>query len=337
MGAYTDIMNEALSAQASEVEVEQPAVQEDGDLVPVEEAEQPAEESTEEAVAAEEKPAEVLEEWEIGGEKIQVNLTDKESIKKVFEERHQLKGVQQEVMRLNRIVESKNKEFEEKYKKKIDAWDSVEAAYARGGVDAVMEGLLGVEGANEYREGLRKRFELIAQMSPEEKAMFDRQEMLNKKEKDLQFAEEQKKREAEAREREREQIFQEKFDAMTQPAFFKYAFNGQLGDKAKEDVLNKSIWSTSMERVQELIDKGQDLTPQQIDGIFKSVAELFQGVLKDSGTKEAKKVVEETKKGAQTRVAAQVTKGMSGSKNVDEIVAKSSSTKDMFKSLLGLQ
>jgi hypothetical protein len=117
------------------------------------------------------------------------------------------------------------------------------------------------------------------------------------------------------------------------PVFEKYRFDGQLGDEADEDLFDRMLWNTTMERLKPYEAQGVELTRELLDKEFGSVAMQLRKRLNVQAEKRAAGVVEKKKQEATQSVQASTMSAYQkggASKEANDLISKGDFT-SLFK------
>lgn len=257
-----------------------------------------------------------------GKRKIEIDYADRAAIKKAFEFAHGARKWQAE------RDHSRNelKQLQEQYGSVRSTMDALEKAFAEGGEMGVIDLIAGKQGASEEfvkRQVARANF--LETAKPHEIEALQQRERLEKLERDL-AKKEQADREREQRVvSEREQAELNNLQASVNPVFEKYRFDGQLGDEADEDLFDRMLWNTTMERLRPYEEQGVELSRELIDKEFGTVAMQLRKRLNVQAEKKAANVVEQKKKEAIENVQASTMsayKSGGASKEASDLIGK---------------
>ncbi len=249
-------------------------------------------------------------------QKIEVNYSDKEAIKKAYAAAAGMRKFQAE-----RDVERKAKaELEKKHTELNDVYSKLNDAFQKGGAKAVVA-LLG-SGEQAWHEAVNtelKHRDYLDSLTPDEKYKLEIQEV--KRVGQEQLKAEQTRREAFERqiaERE-EQTALRSLESKLNPAFDRYRFAGKLGDEQAESTIDEAIWTKVTNRLSELPDD-VELTQGLIDKEFRAVADTYRKVINKQAETKVQKTIETKKVNATERAQVAATKGLKQSTGSKQFV-----------------
>ena len=131
---------------------------------------------------------------------------------------------------------------------------------------------------------------------------------------------------------EREEVELSKLQSQVNPIYFKYTFDGKLGDSVAEQRHNKAMFREVTETLDELQEQGVKITPSVIEREFRAYASpLLKGVNRKV-RQNTSKAIEKKKAEATTHAQQEIRKGYSN----DGSVAKAMESKNWTKSLADL-
>lgn len=240
---------------------------------------------------------EVLELTDENGRKrkVEVDYSDRASIKKFVEMAHGARKWQAEK---DRAVSSE-KAVREKYEKDRKILDALEKAYEEQGEEGVLDLIGGKPGASQtWIQQKIERAKFLESASPHEVAALEQRERLEKLERELaRNKEESTKREQRiAADKESSQVME--LQSRVNPIFEKYRFDGKLGDADDEALFDETLWNTAMARLKPYEEKGVEITRDLVNQAFRETADRLRKRIGVVADKKAAATVEKKKQDA---------------------------------------
>lgn len=320
----------ALDALKSGNEVADPNVESDevletsgDDVVEVDSEEQEASAGDEQSPTAEVEAAsndadKAIEEIWVddgkGRKKVQIDYTDKASIKKYAEMAYGMRKFQRE---RDQLTEWK-KQVEPELTELKGAWDALEKAYEVDGVRGLINLLSAKENAyDEHIQQVLNEANLRQNGSEEEIARFEAKQEAERirKENERMQKELQKQIEEQRNAQETAQlkVLQDKMTS----AYNKWSFEGKLGDAELEEQYNTALWELSRQRLKE-IPETEELTTAKINTVFQEVASRFNKAVVSQTQKKVAATVQKKKDAAAVKAASIAKSNVRQSAVVDE-------------------
>lgn len=248
---------------------------------------------------------------ESGRKKIKVDFSDKAKVKKAFEYAYGFRKMQAERDKSNAYV----KQIEPEYKELKQSWAAIDKAVQEGGLKGLVNLISGDEKAFdsliEKEVGLR---DWKKTATPSEIERYDAQEMA---------ASEKRAREKLEKEFQglRDNVAQTQSDAQMKmleskvnPAFDKWRFAGKLNNPTLEEMLDKSIWTTALDNLENARQKlgiaEHEMPASMIDQEFRKVRSAFEKVSSVQAETKTSQIMQQKKAAAQEKVVAHASKAM---------------------------
>ncbi len=193
---------------------------------------------------------------------------------------------------------------------------AISDAYAKNGLAGIVNYIEGDDTAyGKVEKSINERYDIRRTATPAERSAMDEQERIDAERREMKAEREANQKFRQDIEAQREASEVKQLESLITPSFEKHNFTGKLGNKESEQLVNKMIWNTAMEKLEALEGKGLELTSAEIDSIFKEVSSTFRSVVKSQVDSKTKAVVE-AKKQAATESAQ--TRVMSGNSNTTD-------------------
>lgn len=248
-----------------------------------------------------------------GRRKVKVDFSDRDMLKKHIALSYGARKWQKERDEARTKLEEVTKEFSGL----SEDWNKVEKAYQDRGVEGLVDLLEGEEGA--YSKFIKQeisRIQNFENMSDSEKDVWQAKREIDKQTRDnkrLQADYEKKLAEINAAQ---ERTTKQQLEASLHPAFDRNRFKGRLGNEVAEHRLDKAIWTEAMAEL-EALPENVEITPAIASKIFRKVKKDLDAVLAEQSDRKVKSAMDRTKKSAASKARATVTKGLSGSQQVE--------------------
>lgn len=229
--------------------------------------------------------------------KVEIDYSDRASVKKAFELMHGARKWQAE---RDRAVKQQQ-EAAAKAEKLDKLWTAMERAYEENGELGVLDLIGGKQGASQ--EFLKKQYErqkFLETASDQEIAQLEQRERLERLERELAKSQKQKEEWEKKMASEREAADLRSLESRVHPAFEKYRFDGRLGSADEEAMFDEMLWNTTMKRLEPYEAKGEEITRELVEREFRTVSSALRKRITGLAEKTATKVVEKKKEDALT-------------------------------------
>jgi hypothetical protein len=243
---------------------------------------------------------------EKGRRKIEIDLNDKEQVKKYVQMAYGARKWQAE---RDQALTSR-KQLESELAQVKQNWDTLEKAFQEGGEEAVVDLIAGKRGA--YQEKIKQRImreEFLRNASPEEVEALKAKEAAEKSAKELEKIRKENEEFRQKMAAEKEQAELRSLESTVHPVFNKYRFAEKLGSADDEQMFDEMLWNTALKRLEPYEEKGLALTPELVEREFSVVAKSIRSRIGLQAEKKAAKVIEQKKKEATENVQATVKSG----------------------------
>lgn len=212
------------------------------------------------------------------------------------------------------------KEVETKYKEVSSEHEPIKAAWGDGGTEglkSLINYLTGQpDGYDKFIKSETSKRLAFENASPDEQ---ERMKLLEEKEAAIREREKTVKilnQREEAAKKASEEAKVAATRAVVDPAFFKYSFDGKLGDAEMEADMNEMLWTNATKKL-DALPEGTELTPALVEEVFAKVASRFSTAVTKKVEAETTKKVQQKKEEAQTKVAAAAKSGLSNNNSMD--------------------
>lgn len=236
-----------------------------------------------------------------GREKLKIDYSNKEAIKKAFAAQYGMRKFQAE--------RDASRAEVSKFKDKAANFDRIEKLWSEGGIEGLVNALDKegfeklVESKLDYREKYRNATE-------EDRRLMDLEEREKAREvENRRLREQVEKQLAESKQRE-EAADLKRLESKLHPQFHKYGFSGKLGDAKVEHRYNQFLWNQAMDGLSKY-PEDQELTPAMIEREFREVALDLKRVIAKQSEDVASKAIAAKKVAARENAGVQVTKNTS--------------------------
>lgn len=286
----------------------------EGDSQPTADDTQPADAATPENTSNKSESREKIKVTGPNGpEEIEIDYSDRESIKKAFSMSHGARKWASERDALAKRL----KEIEPDYKDSVEVRDGIVGAFKQKGIKGLVNFLQQDELAYDKMLELEMEKRAIYQKAePSLKAKMDAEERYEALLNEMKYKEEQNKAaEAKnlAKQKEIEQselaVASESFNTMSSTAMQQHSFKGKLGDNELEARIDESVW-TNVRKTLLKLDDNTDITQQMLNDLVSKEAALFSKGLGRKVESEVKQKVEQKKIASATKLASDAQQGM---------------------------
>jgi len=172
------------------------------------------------------------------------------------------------------------------------------------------------------------RHEQRLHASEDELARLDAEDKAAELQRRLERIEQQEQSREERLSEERNQVELDKLASQVNPVYFKYTFDGKLGDSVAEQRHNKAMFREVTETLDNLREEGVQITPAVIEREFKAYASpLLKGVNRKV-RQNTKRAIDKKKAEATTHAQQQVRRGYN-TDTVDQAMSSRNWTKSL--------
>lgn len=234
--------------------------------------------------------------------KVEVDYSNRESIKKAFAEAAGMRKFQAERDKSQLTLREKDQKIQELSQN----WNDLENTFKQG-AEHLFDVLSGKKGAfNDMIQKAIEKRDFLKNASPEEinsMEIRDRAERLERQNQDLQKKNEEFMKKVES---ERAQAEERAMESRVHPVFEKYRFAEKLGNEVDEQMFDEMLWNSALKRLEPYEEKGLELTPELVDREFRTVAQSIRNRIGAQAEKKVSRVVEQKKQEATENVQAKV-------------------------------
>lgn len=249
---------------------------------------------------------------EKGRRKIEVDYSDKASIKKAYEMASAARKWQAD---RDRAIKSSKALEAEAAKVKSD-FAILDEAFKRGGAEEVVDLLSGRKGA--FAEQVKKQLErakFLERASPEEVEALTQREL----------AERQTRENAQLR-RDNEEFKKQMLstqeatelravESKVNPVFDKYRFADKLGDADDEHMFDEMLWTTALKRLEPYEEQGLEITSELAEREFAAVARSIRKRIGVQAEKKAGRAIDQKKQEATENIQSNLKSGYKSQNN----------------------
>lgn len=248
-------------------------------------------------------------------QQVKVDYNDRDHIKKVYSMAAGMRKFQAERDNLARELET----LRGSAGKKAEQFDQLNQIYKESGIEGLIDVLAAEEGG--FQKLLEKKIEereWRQNATPEELALHQAEmaklsrdkeyERLRKEFEDMKLAQQKTIEQAETK----------ALESQVHPVFDKYRFAGKLGNAQDEHMLDKMLWNTALQALEDYPDDA-DISPEIIQKEFSSAAQTIRRLVNKQVDKGVTRAVEQKKKTAMETAQAQAIKQYSGGQGNAEL------------------
>ena len=242
---------------------------------------------------------------------IKVDFSDRDKIKKYVQKAANAVRLQSERDALQAQVS--------KLEESRQAMDNLQNLLNEGGFEALIDQLNSDQGGfKAWMDKKLERHELRQHASEEELRFLDAQEEKEALQRRLDRIEQQvAEREANTAQ-EREKAEMDRLASEVNPIYFKYVFDGKLGDSVAEQRYNKAMFREVTETLDQLKEEGVRITPQVIEREFRAYAAPLLKGMNRKVRQNTKTAIDRKKAEATTHAQQQVRKGYQGNNEMTD-------------------
>lgn len=243
--------------------------------------------------------------------RIKVDFSDKEAVKSFIAEQYAAA----------RRAESLTQEIEAirpDYTDLKTSFERIETA-AEEGPEALIDLLYGKEGSfKALIDAEIQRREQRQYATPEEIALWEREEQAKKSQRLTQKEKRQLEAERQAIEAERTKAREDALYSRLERQFNAVRVDGLVGDSDLEEFINKAIWRESIEELAKIEEKNPNIPDSAIKQVMSDIAGKVRNKFTKTQKEVVSKAVESTKATAQQKVAAKATSAASPSRQATQ-------------------
>jgi len=198
------------------------------------------------------------------------------------------------------------------------ALDQLQTLVDQGGIEGLIDHLTADQGGiKAWMDQKIARHELRVNASEDELARLDAEEKNAELQRRLDLIERQQAEREERLQSESSQAALNKLQSEINPIYFKYTFDGKLGDSVAEQRHNRAMFRDVTDTLDKLQEEGVKITPAVIEREFRSYATpLLKGVNRRV-RQNTKKAIDRKKTEATQNAQQQVRKGYANNDSID--------------------
>ncbi len=292
-------------------------------------------EDTEES-ASQQDPAKIASDEEVititdgtGKKQIRINYSDRAATKRAYELAHGSRKWQSERDR----ALAENKKLTETTQGDRKMVGALEKAWEEGGEAAVLDLIAGRQGAhNAWLDKELAKRELYKKGKPEEIAAYEKQERLEKIERDLARRDARDAEREKAMKADKEAADIARLEGTMHPIYEKYRFDGKLGNTEDEEFFDDILWNEAVKRLKPYEDQKVEITREMVNREFNAVAQQLRRRMNGQAEKKAKQAIEQVKETATQSAQASTMsayKGNGAAKEANDLIS-SGNLKGLF-------
>ncbi len=271
--------DEEIEESESDEEVESDASNPDEET---DEVDSEVEDSEEEEAQASEPDIEYIK---ANGKKVKIDFNDRDNIKRVYSLAAGARQWQAERDSLKEKNEAISKEYGD-LKETINYLESIKDNH-----EELFEAVTGKSLQSKFDEWAEEQ-NMIGSMTEREKAMYLSNQDHQKKLRQVQEKEKNLQKRLEEVAKKDEEAKQAKQTSIANPIFFKYNFDGELGNDQLEHRMNKALWSEAREELSAF----EEVTPDMVEETFNRISNQIRGGFNASAKKAVSKTVKDKRK-----------------------------------------
>lgn len=238
--------------------------------------------------------------------KVEIDYSDRKSIKKAHEMMHGARKWQAERDQARQEV---MKERTEKSELKAN-WDAMENAFQKAGIEGVIDLLEGKQGAyKSWEKRAIEKAQFLERASPEEIQALEAREHAQRSSKELERIRKENEDFRKQMTETKETAELRSLESRVNPVFDKYRFADKLGDAHDEQMFDEMLWNSALKRLEPYEEQGLEITPDLVDREFRNVAAALRKRIGVQAEKKAARVVDQKKQEATENVQAKVMSG----------------------------
>lgn len=241
--------------------------------------------------------------------KVEIDYTDKESIKRAYSMMHGARKWQAE-RDTERASHQQTRTEAAQLKKD---WGVLEEAFKKG-PEELHDLLAGRRGA--YKEQVAKelkRAEFLKNASPEEVNALKAREQSEVQAREIDRIRKENEDFRKEVTSQREAADLSALESRVTPVFDKYRFADKLGNADDEQLFDEMLWTTALKRLEPFESKGLEITQELADREFRAVATALRNRIGAQANKQAKNVNTQKKQEATENVQSKIKSGYKSS------------------------
>lgn len=238
--------------------------------------------------------------------KIEIDYSDRKSLKRAVEMMHGARKWQAERDQ-ERTAHSSTKQ---KMQELQQSWDTLESAFQTGGVEAVIDLIAGDKGGYKgWEKKVLERQRFLEEATPEQIEALNAKEAQERANKELARIRKENEEFRKKITEEKETAELRSLESRVNPAFDKYRFADKLGDPSDELMFDEMLWNTALKRLEPYEEQGLPLSQELVEREFRAVAASIRKRIGLQAEKKAAKAVDQKKREATENVQAKLKSG----------------------------
>jgi hypothetical protein len=254
-------------------------------------------------------------------QKIKIDWNDKEKIKKQISMAYGARKWQAEKDQAVKRAEAAEKKSAEQG----ELWSELERAWQGGKTDAekyagVIDFISGKSGsANEFFEKYYQTRKARESASPEQLRQIEQEELRARKDAEASLKDQELTKLRDEQAKFIEEVRSKEANALVQPVFDKFSFEGKLGNSEEEGLLNETMWNQTVSRMERDYPENHVFTREELIKEFKLTHTKLNNLIKGRVEKEVTKVIDKKKTEAKSKVQSMAKAGYTNSAKSDEM------------------
>lgn len=224
------------------------------------------------------------------GKKVKIDFNDRENIKRVYSLAAGARQWQAERDSLKETNATISKDYGD-LKETMDYLESIKDDHGE-----LFEAVSGMNLNDKFREWAEEQ-NMIGGMTESEKSMYLSNQDHQKRISEVERREKQLKAKLEDVGKRDEEAKQAKQESIANPIFFKYNFDGELGNDQLESRMNKALWSEAREELSAF----DNVTPDMVEEAFNRISNQIRGGFKTSAKQAVSKAVKTKRKAVKAK------------------------------------
>lgn len=262
-------------------------------------------------------------------QKIEVDFSNREAVKKAFTQAAGMRKFQAE---RDKSIQAA-RDLEKKVTEREADWSKLEQLFEQG-PEALFDALSGKQGSfNDHLKKQMERNEFLRNASPEEIKQLETQERADKQSRELDKIRSENEKFRKEMLGKKEEVEVASMQSLINPIFDKYRFAEKLGNPVNEQLFDEMLWNSTIKRLEPYEEKGLDLSRELIEREFKAVSQSLRSTIGKQADKKADRVIAQKKQEATENVQSKVMSGYkaSGSNKEASDLIKKGDLSSIFK------
>ena len=219
------------------------------------------------------------------GKKVKIDYSDRENIKRVYAMAAGARQWQAERDDLQKKYDGLN-ESHTKYSEVINYLEENKDNH-----ETIFEAITGQSIEDKFRDWAEEQ-NMISGMTDTEKSLYLSNTEHQKKMKEVERREQELKAKLDKYNEEAEKVESARQSSIANPIFFKYNFDGELGNDQLELRMNRTLWSEAKTELSQF----EQVTPEIVEETMKRISNQIRAGFKTSADRSVKKAVQNNRK-----------------------------------------